>query len=272
MARVTGIRTVVAGAAGRMGRTLVRAILEDSAFALVGALEASAHVALGGDAGRLAGLADAEILLSDDTRSVLTAANALIDFTTPTVSVSLASLCAQSGVAHIIGTTGFSAEQESAISAAARASVIVKSGNMSLGVALLAALARRAARALPDFDVEIVDVHHRMKRDAPSGTALLLGHAVAAGRSVPFESHVAPSRTAHAGPREDGSIGFASLRGGTVAGEHQVIFAGPHERVILAHVAEDRMIFARGALAAARWAQTRNAGLYSMTDVLGLTE
>jgi 4-hydroxy-tetrahydrodipicolinate reductase len=269
---MSAIRTVVAGAAGRMGRTLLRAVLKDGSFALAGALESPAHPELGTDAGEMVGLPPANVVLTDDPQTALAEADALIDFTTPSVSVTLAALTAQARMAHVIGTTGFSAADEERIREAAREAMIVKSGNMSLGVTLLAALVKRAARALPDFDVEIVEMHHRMKTDAPSGTALLLGRAAAEGRGDALETHIAPARTGHAGPRKDGSIGFASLRGGTMAGEHKVIFAGNQERLVLEHIAESREIFARGALAAAKWAKLRRAGLYAMADVLGLAE
>jgi 4-hydroxy-tetrahydrodipicolinate reductase len=171
---------------------------------------------------------------------------------------------------HVIGTTGFSGEEEHSIAAAARECVIVKSGNMSLGVTLLASLVTRAAKALPDFDIEILEMHHRMKADAPSGTALLLAEAAARGRAVALESEAA--RTGQTGPRKSGTIGFASLRGGTVVGEHQVILAGPHERIVLGHIAEDRAIFAHGAVAAAKWGHSKQPGLYGMADVLGVSE
>ena len=149
--------------------------------------------------------------------------------------------------------------------------MIVKSGNMSLGVNLLAALVKEAAKVLPNYDIEIVEMHHRMKVDAPSGTALLLGEAAAKGRSVALREHEVRARDGHTGTRADGAIGFASLRGGTVVGDHTVTLAGPYERIELTHRAEDRMIFARGALAAARWGQGKKPGLYAMSDVLGLS-
>jgi 4-hydroxy-tetrahydrodipicolinate reductase len=172
---------------------------------------------------------------------------------------------------HVIGTTGFDEKGENRIKAAARHAIIVKSGNMSMGVNLLAALAERAARALPDYDIEVLEMHHRNKVDAPSGTALLLGHAAAQGREVALNKHAVKSRDGHnLGPRKDGDIGFASLRGGTVVGEHSIIFAGTGERITLSHSAEDRSIFAHGALTAAKWGHGQKPGLYSMTDVLGL--
>ena len=189
----------------------------------------------------------------------------------PMVSMMLADLAAQARIVHVIGTTGFTPANEARIQAASRHAVIVKSGNMSMAVNLLAALVERAAKALPDYDVEILDMHHKMKVDAPSGsTALLLGEAAARGRNIPLDKHWVKSRDGHTGPREDGSIGFATLRGGSVVGEHEVILAGMGERIILSHSAEDRSIFARGALAAARWGCGQKPGLYGMTDVLGL--
>ncbi len=269
---MTELRIVVAGAAGRMGRTLIHALGETKDAALAGALEAAGHPDLGQDAAVLAGLPAAQIALTDDPLPLIAQADAIIDFTIPRVSVELAALAAQARIVHVIGTTGFSVDDESKIRAAARHAVIVKSGNMSLGVTLLAALVRQAARALPDFDIEIVEMHHRMKVDAPSGTALLLGHAAAAGRGIALEDKKIVARDGHTGARKAGAIGFASLRGGTVVGEHQVILAGHGERIVLGHVAEDRAIFARGAIAAARWGQGRKPGLYTMADVLGLCD
>jgi len=262
------LRIVVAGASGRMGRAILRAILESEGFVLSSALEARGHADLGHEADALAGLRPGNVLVTDDPEIALATIDAVIDFTTPSASVQLAELAAKRHVVHVIGTTGFSCEQEAAIRAAASKTVIVKSGNMSLGVTLLAALVRQAAKALLDFDIEILEMHHRMKVDAPSGTALLLGDAAAEGRGVALDDVAV--RDGHTGQRKPSSIGFASLRGGTVVGEHQVILAGPGERLVLSHVAEDRLIFARGALAGARWGQGKPAGLYSMADVLGL--
>lgn len=257
------IRVVIAGAGGRMGHTLIDAVAESDDFALVGALESRKHPDLGSDVAP-------GVKLTDDPLAAIADAQALIDFTRPAVSVEMAQLAAQARIVHVIGTTGCSAEDDGKIRAAARHAVIVKSGNMSLGVNLLAALVKQAAKALPGYDVEIVEMHHRMKVDAPSGTALLLGHAAAEGRNIPLEKNSVRARDGHTGARETGAIGFAALRGGTVVGEHRVILAGPHERVELSHVAEDRSIFANGALQAARWGQGKKPGLYSMADVLGL--
>jgi 4-hydroxy-tetrahydrodipicolinate reductase len=269
---MSATRIVIAGAAGRMGQTLIRAVADNEDCVLAGALEAAGHPDLGNDAAVLAGLPSAGVSLSDDPLPVIAQADALIDFTVPRVSVALAELTAQARIAHVIGTTGFAAEDEAKIRAAARHAVIIKSGNMSLGVNMLAALVKQAARAMPGFDVEIVEMHHRMKVDAPSGTALLLGKAAAEGRNIALDERAVRVRDGHTGPREEGSIGFATLRGGTVVGEHKVILAGAHERIELGHVAEDRMIFANGAVTAARWGQGKKPGLYSMADVLGLSD
>jgi 4-hydroxy-tetrahydrodipicolinate reductase len=269
---MSGIRVVVAGAAGRMGQTLVRLLAESNDLVLAGALEASHHSDLGQDAGVLAGLKPTGIALTDDPLPVIAQAQAIIDFTIPKVSVQLAALAAQARIIHVIGTTGFAPADEAKIAAAARHATIIKSGNMSLGVTLLAALVRKAAKSLPDFDIEIVEMHHRNKVDAPSGTALLLGRAAAEGRDVALEGNSLRGRDGLTGKRNDGAIGFASLRGGTVVGEHEVILAGAGERVVLAHVAEDRAIFAQGALAAVRWGQGKKPGLYAMADVLDLSD
>jgi 4-hydroxy-tetrahydrodipicolinate reductase len=266
---MSDIRIVVAGAAGRMGRTLVRAIAETDGCVLGGALEAPGHPDLGQDAGVLAGLALAGIALTDDPLPLLAKAQALIDFTTPRVSVELAALSAQARIVHVIGTTGCSEDDDAKIRAAARHAVIVKSGNMSLGVNVLARLVREAAKALPGYDVEIVEMHHRRKVDAPSGTALMLGEAAAAARGISLKENWQRGRDGQTGARKDGAIGFASLRGGTVVGEHQVILAGPQERIVLTHIAEDRAMFAPGAVAAAKWGQGKKPGLYAIADVLG---
>lgn len=264
------LNVVVAGASGRMGRALVREIAQAQGLVLSGALEAEGHPDLGRDAGQLAGLAPNGLKLTADPLPLIADAQAVIDFTRPMVSVMLAGLAAQARIVHVIGTTGFTPDEEARIVAASRHAVIVKSGNMSLGVTLLAALVERAAKALPGFDVEILEMHHKHKVDAPSGTALLLGEAAAKGRGIPLEKNTLRARDGQTGPRREGGIGFASLRGGSVVGEHQVFLAGAGERLTISHMAEDRSIFARGALEAARWGQGKKPGLYSMTDVLGL--
>lgn len=256
-----------------MGRTLVRLIGEMEGLTLAGALEGASSPALGVDAGVLAGGVGCGVAITDDPLPLVVEAEGVIDFSTPATSLALAALAAQARIVHVIGTTGFTPQDEGKLAAAARHATIVKSGNMSLGVNLLAALARRAAAALgPDWDVEIVEMHHRAKVDAPSGTALLLGAAVAEGRQVDLAAHSVRGRDGVTGARPSGTIGFASLRGGTVVGDHRVVLAGDGERIELAHQAEDRAIFARGALKAAIWARGRKPGLFSMADVIGASE
>jgi 4-hydroxy-tetrahydrodipicolinate reductase len=267
------MRVVVAGAGGRMGRMLIHAIAASKGLTLSGAVDAPDSAVIGRDAGELAGLGANGIKIVGDPAPLLQAADGLIEFTTPAATLALAELTAAAGIVHVIGTTGHSAEEEAAIGQAAKRAIIVKSGNMSLGVNLLAALVKRVAKALDeDYDIEIVEMHHNKKIDAPSGTALMLGHAAADGRGVDLKARSVRGRDGVTGARRAGDIGFASLRGGTVVGEHSVIFAGPAERVELAHRAEDRMIFARGALHAALWARGKKPGLYSMADVLGLKD
>ena len=267
------MRLVVAGAGGRMGRTLVHAITASKGATLAGAVDAPASAAIGRDAGELAGLGKNGIEVASNVEPLLAGADGLLDFTVPNASVAFAEFAARRGMVHVIGTTGLSGEQEKLIAEASRRAVIVKSGNMSMGVNLLAALVKRMARALDDeFDIEILEMHHSKKIDAPSGTALLLGQAAAEGRRIDLAQHAVRGRDGHTGARRPGDIGFAALRGGSVVGDHTVIFAGPAERVEVSHRAEDRMIFARGAVRAALWARQQHPGLYSMADVLGLGE
>jgi 4-hydroxy-tetrahydrodipicolinate reductase len=267
------IRLLIAGAGGRMGRALVRAATEAKGFSVVGAFEGKGAAGIGKDIGELAGVGSLGVKVVADPSPLLKSADAILDFTVPAATVKLAELAAKAKLVHVIGTTGLSAADEKKISAAAKSAIIVKSGNMSLGVNLLAALAKQVAKALgDDFDIEILEMHHRKKVDAPSGTALLLGHAVADGRGTYLEKRRVFSREGHTGARRSGDIGFAALRGGTVVGDHTVIFAGPSERIELVHRAEDRAIFANGALAAARWGTKQKPGLYSMADVLGLKD
>jgi 4-hydroxy-tetrahydrodipicolinate reductase len=263
---------VVVGAAGRMGRQLVGMIAASEGRArLVGAVEPAHSRFLGADAGEVAGLKALGVTITTDPLPLFAKAEGVLDFTTPAASLFHAGLCAQARIAHVCGTTGFGPEDEAKFRAAARHAPIVKSGNMSLGINLLLALVRQAAAALPGFDAEIVEMHHRAKVDAPSGTALLLGEAVAAGRGVTLGDVAVRSRDGHTGARPDGAIGFATLRGGAVVGEHTVMFAGDAERIEITHKAQDRALFAQGALAAALWAKGRKPGLYSMADVLGLS-
>lgn len=272
---MSDIRIVVAGAAGRMGRTLTRIITETPGCVVSGAFEMKGHPLLGQDAGTLASVGALGVAVTDDPLPLMATAQALVDFTIPKVSVELAGLAAQARIVDVIGSTGFSAEDDAKVAAAARHAVIVKSGNMSRGVNLLAALVKQAAKSLPGFDIEIVEMHHNRKVDAPSGTALLLGEAAAAGRGISLQEHAVKARDGVTGARKPGTIGFAALRGGTVVGDHQVILAGEHERLVLSHIAEDRSIFAQGAVQACLWGQGKKEGLYSMTevmaDVLGLS-
>lgn len=262
---------VVVGAAGRMGQALIRAVHDTKGAHLAGAIERKGSPHIGKDAGMLAGLGPIDIMISDDPLPVFAKADGVLDFTAPGATVEFAGYAAQAHIVHVIGTTGCSAEEDAKIAAAARHARIVKSGNMSLGVNLLAALVEQAARALgpEEFDIEVLEMHHKHKVDAPSGTALLLGEAAASGRKTDLSSHSVRVRDGHTGPRPDGAIGFATLRGGSVVGDHSVILAGPGERITLSHHAEDRSLFARGAIKAALWARDKKSGLYSMRDVLG---
>ncbi len=263
---------VVVGAAGRMGQTLIRAIATIAGARVVGAVERAGSPDIGKDAGTLAGVGEIGVPITDDPLPVFARADGVLDFTTPAASIEFAGYAAQARIVHVIGTTGCSAADDAAIAAAARHATIVKSGNMSLGVNLLAVLVEQAAAALSadDFNIEILEMHHRNKVDAPSGTALLLGEAAAKGREIGLRDNSVRVRDGHTGARQAGSIGFATLRGGSVVGDHSVILAGTGERVTLSHHAEDRAIFARGAVKAALWARGKKPGLYSMRDVLGL--
>jgi 4-hydroxy-tetrahydrodipicolinate reductase len=268
---MSDMRLVVVGAGGRMGQALVRAICDAEGATVAAAIERPGSPHLGRDVGELAGVGPLGVTIGDDPLPAFARADGVLDFTAPQASVELAGYAAQARIVHVIGTTGCGAQEDAAIAAAARHATIVKSGNMSLGVNLLGALVRQAARALgTDFDIEIVEMHHRHKVDAPSGTALLLGESAAAGRGVALAEASVRSRDGHTGPRPHGAIGFATLRGGSVIGEHQVVFAGEGERIVLSHIAENRTIFARGAVRAALWGRGRKPGLYSMLDVLGL--
>jgi len=232
---------------------------------------AAGHEAVGADIGARAGVGEIGITVTDDPLPLLVEADGMLDFTAPASTVANATLTAQARIVHVIGTTGLSEADETKLQAAARHAIIVKSGNMSLGVNLLAGLARKVAAALDEsFDIEILEMHHRHKVDAPSGTALLLGEAAADGRGVHLADHAVRVRDGHTGERRPGDIGFATLRGGSVVGEHSVVFAGEGERIEITHRAESRDIFARGGVAAALWARGRKPGLYSMADVLGL--
>jgi len=269
------MRLSVMGAGGRMGQMLVKAIAArsggENGFTLVGASERADSPAIGKDAGELAGAGRLGVIISADAKAALRDAQVVIDFTAPKASLIHADLAAAQGAALVLGTTGFDSEQLAAIDAAARKIAIVRSGNMSLGVNLLTALVERAAATLDgDFDIEIVEMHHKHKVDAPSGTALMLGEAAAAGRGIKLAQVQQRARDGITGARRKGDIGFASLRGGDVVGDHTVIFAGAGERIELTHKASSRELFVGGALRAAGWTRGKAPGLYSMKDVLGL--
>jgi 4-hydroxy-tetrahydrodipicolinate reductase len=270
-ARMTKQAILVAGAGGRMGRAVTAEILKTPGVALAGGFERADSEYVGADLGNLAGLDALGLYVEASPAQSLKRASALIDFTAPAASVENARAAAAAGVAHILGTTGLAREQEAEIAALAKKIPIVKSGNMSLGVNLLAALVEEAARRLSDdYDIEILDAHHRDKVDAPSGTALMLGRAAAAGRGVDLDAKAVRVRDGEIGLRRAGDIGFAVIRGGGIVGEHEVRFAGSQEVITLAHAAIDRGLFAKGAVVAARWAAGKPPGLYSMRDVLGL--
>ena len=267
------MRLIVAGAGGRMGRALVRVISETPGAVVTGALEAPGSELLGKDAGVLAGLPANGVTLSADLWSLSANADGILDFTVPGATIANVAIAAERGLVHIVGTTGLSPSDMAVIKSVTSRAVVVQSGNMSLGINLLAALVKRVAQSLDEsFDIEIVEMHHKAKIDAPSGTAFLLGEAAAAGRGVDLHTRSARGRDGHTGSRRSGDIGFASLRGGSVTGDHSVIFAGAMERIELTHRAEDRTMFAQGAVKAALWAHGRKPGFYTMADVLGLTD
>ncbi|MDX3929968.1 MAG: 4-hydroxy-tetrahydrodipicolinate reductase [Shinella sp.] len=266
------MKLVVVGAAGRMGQTLIRIIHAVEGVRLFAAVERTGSAFVGKDAGEIAGLGPIGVPVTDAPLEAFLEAEGVLDFTAPAATVEFAGLAAQARIVHVVGTTGCSAADEEKIRAAARHARIVKSGNMSLGVNLLGVLTEQAARALgpKDWDIEVLEMHHRHKVDAPSGTALLLGEAAARGRGIALQDNSVRVRDGHTGARPAGSIGFATLRGGSVVGEHSVLLAGEGETVTLSHSATDRTIFARGAVRAALWARDRKPGFYSMLDVLGL--
>jgi 4-hydroxy-tetrahydrodipicolinate reductase len=260
----------ILGCAGRMGR-LLAAEVAASPEARLAAGTASAEQFQGCDLGTLVGLEPFGVFVSNDPAALFAASDVVIDFTAPAATRRHAALAAASGTPLVIGTTGLDGDDLAAIASASRHCAILRAANMSLGVNLLLGLVEQAARALgPDWDIEILEMHHRHKVDAPSGTALALGEAAARGRDIPLSGHEVRVRDGQTGPRPAGAIGFATLRGGDVVGDHSVIFAGPGERLELGHRAGDRRIFARGAVRAALWLAGRTPGLYGMGDVLGL--
>ncbi len=268
------MKLVVVGAAGRMGQALIRAIADTDGVVLSGAIERAGTPHVGQDAGEVAGAGKLGVLITDDPLPAFAAADGVLDFTIPAATVEFAGYAAQARIVHVIGTTGCSQEDEAKIAAAARHATVVKSGNYSFGINILSAFVEKISKVLDpkDFDIEILEMHHKHKIDAPSGTALLLGEAAAKGRGSSFPDNAVRSRDGHTGARVDGNIGFATLRGGSVVGDHSVIFAGADEIITLSHQAVNRSMFARGAIAAAKWARHQKHGIYSMRDVLGLND
>jgi 4-hydroxy-tetrahydrodipicolinate reductase len=264
---------VVTGGSGRMGQMLINAVQASDACTLIGVLERTGHDWVGQDAGIAMGGAEIGVTVSDDAVTTFAKAQAIIDFTAPVATIGFAELAAQARAVHVIGTTGLTEGDIVKLDAAARHAVIVRAGNMSLGVNLLVQLTKKVAAALDeDFDIEIIEAHHHHKIDAPSGTALMLGEAAAQGRGVALKDVTDSGRDGITGARVRGDIGFSAIRGGDIVGEHDVLFAAAGERIKLTHIATDRAIFARGALKAALWGQTQKPGSYSMLDVLGLND
>lgn len=261
----------VVGCAGRMGQMLMRQIVATPGCVLSGGTEREGSAALGQDLGLLIGGEPLGCVVGDDPDPLFAEADAVIDFTTPESTARHAALAAQGKTIHIVGSTGLAAAQEQALAVAAHHTPVVYAPNMSLGMNVLMAVVEQVARALDDaYDIEIVEMHHRHKVDAPSGTALGLGRAAAAGRGVVLDDVAVRARDGITGPRRVGDIGFAVLRGGDVVGDHSVVFATDGERIELGHRASSRQVFARGAVRAALWARTQPPGLYTMRDVLGL--
>ena len=265
------MKIAVMGAAGRMGRELVRTMATMPAVEIAGGIERPGSNWVGQDIGKVAGIDAIGINITDDPLELIVRAEAILDFTTPAATVETAGLAANARIVHVIGTTGLQDEHMAALKAAARHATIIQAGNMSLGLNLLLGLTRKIAAALDeDYDIEILEMHHKHKVDAPSGTALMLGEAAAEGRGIKLSERSVRARDGHTGGRKAGDIGFATLRGGSVIGDHSVIFAGTGERIEISHLASDRGIYARGAIKAAQWGRGKGPGLFSMADVLGL--
>ena len=262
---------VVTGVSGRMGQMLVAEVAAHSKLQFVAALERSSHEWVGQDLGVAMGGAETGVPVTDDALEAFRSAQIIFDFTAPDATVGFAEIAAQARCVHVIGTTGFGGDHLAKLDAAARHSVQVRAGNMSLGVNLLVSLTRKVAAALDaDFDIEVIEAHHRHKVDAPSGTALMLGEAAAEGRGVTLADVADRGRDGITGARKPGDIGFTAVRGGDIVGEHDVVFAADGERITLRHVATDRRIFARGALKAGLWGLDKTPGRYDMADVLGI--
>jgi 4-hydroxy-tetrahydrodipicolinate reductase len=269
---MSDIRIGVVGCTGRMGQALMRQVLETDGCVLAGGAERPDAPDVGRDLAALCGADCGGLTVLGDSARLFTHADAVLDFTSPAASADHARFAAQSRTALVIGTTGLNVDQEKAVRTASEHTAIVWAPNMSVGVTVLRQLTRQLAGLLDeDFDIEIVEMHHRHKVDAPSGTALALGEAAAQGRGRQLADVAQRGRDGITGPRERGGIGFAALRGGNVVGDHTVIFAADNERIEITHKAADRAIFARGAVRAACWAAGRAPGLYDMNDVLGFS-
>jgi len=262
---------VITGATGRMGQMLVKTVVQSGKARLVGAIEREGSEAIGQDIGTLCGLGPLGVLVESDPLPSFARAQAVIDFTAPAATLEFAALAAQARAVHVIGTTGMKEAEIEQLAPAALHAVIIRAGNMSLGVNLLTQLTKKVAAALDeDYDIEVIEAHHNQKVDAPSGTALMLGEAAAEGRGVSLKDVSDSGRDGITGARKRGDIGFSAIRGGDIVGEHDVMFAAMGERIILRHIASDRSVFARGALKAALWGQDKSPGQYDMIDVLGL--
>jgi 4-hydroxy-tetrahydrodipicolinate reductase len=254
-----------------MGQMLIAQVVASEKMTLAGALERPGHPWLGQDVGQAMGAAALGISVTDDAAAAFASADAVIDFTAPAATVAFSAIAAEAGIVHVIGTTGMTDDEVSSLTPAADRAVIIRAGNMSLGVNLLTQLTKRVAAALDDdYDIEVIEAHHNQKVDAPSGTALMLGEAAAEGRGVTLFDVSDRGRDGITGARRRGDIGFTAIRGGDIIGEHDVMFAAAGERIILRHVASDRTVFAHGALKAALWGQGQAPGQYDMLDVLGL--
>jgi len=268
------LKVGVVGCTGRMGQMVVTLVTEAEGCTIAGASEYPGHPMVGRDAGEVAGLDRLGVEILADAAQMIATVDVVVDFTIPEACVEHARLAAQAGAAMVIGTTGLDKEQTAILDAAARHVPVVWAPNMSVGVTLLLALSEQVAGLLgpDDYDAEIVEMHHRHKIDAPSGTALGLGRAVAAGRGVALEDVYKAARDGHTGARPRGEIGFAVLRGGDVVGDHSVIFAGEGEQVVLTHKAGSRRVFGAGAVRALLWTRGQPAGMYSMKNVLGFND
>jgi len=264
------LRVIVAGASGRMGRMLVRAVSETEGMELAGATERVGSPLVGTDAGTLAGVGALGVQVCDDLECCAEA-DVLIDFTVPAATLANAEFVARKGLAMVIGTTGFEPQELERLRQLLAGAPVVMAANYSVGVNLALNLIRQAASVLgDDYDAEIFEAHHRHKVDAPSGTALAMGTALAAGRNVNLDDVAVRTRDGITGERKPGSIGFAVVRGGNIVGEHKAMFIADEERIEINHIASDRMVFAKGAVRAARWLKDRQPGWYDMRDVLGL--